>query len=168
MSATESKAENGRVPRFSIPYSLFPIRAIRRLFIFTILHSLFTIPASAAPMLAEVTTTEMGTWVFCLMGAAQLGLIILQIVTFTSKQRREVSFAGEPVDKEEFERRVERLERDNKAAWEKMERDRMECQASINDPIHGLGALKSAVDMNNQQVILLGAKLDRLIEKGRS
>ena len=118
-------------------------------------------------ILADTTTTEMGTWFFCLMGAAQLGLIVMQIATFNSKQRREVSFAGEPVDKKEFERRVEQLERESKAAWEKMEHDRMECQASINDPHHGLGALKAAVDMNNQQVVLLGAKLDRFIEKGR-
>jgi hypothetical protein len=118
-------------------------------------------------MLADASAAEMGTWVFCLMGAAQLGLIILQIVTFSSKQRREVTFAGDPVDKKEFERRVEHLENENKGVWEKMERDRMECQASINDPVHGLGALKSAVDMNNQQVVLMGAKLDRLMERGR-
>jgi hypothetical protein len=31
-------------------------------------------------MLAEVTTTEMGTWVFCLMGAAQLGTDTLAFI----------------------------------------------------------------------------------------
>jgi hypothetical protein len=74
-----------------------------------------------------------------------------------------------------MDRRVSRLEEDSAKIWGKMEADKAEMlragearaeklHGRINPIAEGMEGLKSAVDLNNQQTVLLGAKLDRLME----
>ena len=74
-----------------------------------------------------------------------------------------------------MDRRVCRLEEDSARIWAKMEADKAEmlragearCEKlhnRINPIAEGMEGLKSAVELNNQQTVLLGAKLDRLME----
>ena len=58
------------------------------------------------PILAEISNSELGTWLYGAATVAQLGATITVLITINSKQRREVSFAGEPVDRKEFDRHV--------------------------------------------------------------
>jgi len=74
-----------------------------------------------------------------------------------------------------LDRRVNRLEEDSAKIWAKMEADKSEILMAgelraeklhhrINPIAEGMEGLKSAVDLNNQQTVLLSAKLDRLME----
>jgi len=77
-----------------------------------------------------------------------------------------------------MDRRVTKLEEESARIWTKMEADKTEILKAgelraeklhhrINPIAEGMEGLKSAVDLNNQQTILLSAKLDRLIESGK-
>ena len=74
-----------------------------------------------------------------------------------------------------MDRRVCRLEEESVKIWAKMESDKTEILLAgearaeklhnrINPIAAGLEGLKSAVELNNQQTVLLSAKLDRLME----
>jgi hypothetical protein len=74
-----------------------------------------------------------------------------------------------------MDRRVCKLEEESMKVWTKMESDKTEILMAgalsaeklhnrINPIAEGMEGLKSAVDLNNQQTVLLGAKLDRLME----
>jgi hypothetical protein len=74
-----------------------------------------------------------------------------------------------------MDRRVCKLEEDSARIWAKMEADKSEILLAgelraeklhnrINPLAESMEGLRSAVDLNNQQTVLLGAKLDRLIE----
>jgi hypothetical protein len=75
-----------------------------------------------------------------------------------------------------LDKRVTKLEDDAAQIWAKMEADKTEILLAgemraeklhdrINPIAAGLEGLKSSVDLNNQQTVLLGAKLDRLMER---
>jgi hypothetical protein len=74
-----------------------------------------------------------------------------------------------------MDRRVSKLEEDSARIWGKMEADKTEILRAgelraeklhnrINPLAESLEGLKSAVELNNQQTVLFGAKLDRLME----
>jgi len=74
-----------------------------------------------------------------------------------------------------IDRRVCRLEEDSIKIWAKMEADKTEILLAgevraeklhnrINPIAEGMEGLKSAAELNNQQTVLLSAKLDRLME----
>ena len=78
-----------------------------------------------------------------------------------------------------MDRRVCRLEEDSAKIWAKMEADKTEILLAgearaeklhnrINPIAEGMEGLKSAVELNNQQTVLLSAKLDRLMEAKKS
>jgi hypothetical protein len=78
-----------------------------------------------------------------------------------------------------LDKRVTKLENDAVEVWAKMEADKTEILRAgelraeklhhrINPIAEGLEGLKSSVDLNNQQTVLLNAKLDRLIERKNS
>lgn len=57
-------------------------------------------------ILSDVTNSELGGWLYAAATVAQLAATITVLITVNSKQRREVTFAGEPVDKREFDRHL--------------------------------------------------------------
>jgi hypothetical protein len=78
-----------------------------------------------------------------------------------------------------MDRRVTKLEADSAAIWAKMEADKSEILLAgeqradklhqrINPIAAGMEGLKSAAEINHQQTILMGAKLDRLIENRKT
>lgn len=58
-------------------------------------------------MLADLSNSELGAWLYAAATVAQLAATLTVLITINSKQRREVSFAGAPVDKEDFEKHVQ-------------------------------------------------------------
>jgi hypothetical protein len=65
----------------------------------------------------------------------------------------------------EVTRRVEDLERDNKAVWEKMEADRIESKDAFIRLSETIGGLKSSVENISSQTSLLNLKLDNLTRR---
>lgn len=74
-----------------------------------------------------------------------------------------------------IDRRVCKLEEESMKIWAKMESDKTEILLAgevraeklhnrINPIAEGMEGLRSAADLNNQQTVLLSAKLDRLME----
>ena len=51
-----------------------------------------------------ITTSDLGAWLYSAATVAQLAATITVLVTINSKQRREVTFAGQPVDKAEYDK----------------------------------------------------------------
>jgi hypothetical protein len=138
-------------------------------------------------MIAEITTSELGTWLYGAATVAQLAATITVLVTINSKQRREVSFAGEPVDRKEFDKHVaenaaihsqlfakiggtERgLESRVMARMEKFETDTSETRRLMHQEMSAIGndvaALKKEAELANQRAFQMDSKIDRLIER---
>lgn len=57
-------------------------------------------------ILADLPNSELGAWLYAAATVAQLAATITVLITINSKQRREITFAGEAVDKREFDRHV--------------------------------------------------------------
>jgi hypothetical protein len=139
-------------------------------------------------ILSEISNSELGTWLYAAVTVAQLAATVTVLITINSKQRREVSFAGEPVDRKEFDRYVaenaanhsqlfakisgaERgVESRLMARLDKAETDSREFQRLVHQEITGIGndvaALKKETELGNQRACQMDSKIDRLI--GRS
>ncbi len=138
-------------------------------------------------ILAEITNSEMGTWLYAAVTVAQLAATITVLVTINSKQRREVSFAGEPVDRKEFDKHVaenaaihsqlfakiggaERgLEARVMTRLDKTEKDSRELRQLVHHEITAIGndvaSLKKEAELANQRACQMDSKIDRLIER---
>ena len=118
---------------------------------------------------------EIAAWLGCLAFAFMLfneGAKLVDRIRGRAPQppNEQLEFSVTAID-----RRVCRLEEDSAKIWAKMEADKTEILSAgearaeklhnrINPIAAGMEGLKSAVDLNNQQTVLLSAKLDRLME----
>jgi hypothetical protein len=140
-------------------------------------------------ILAEVTSSELGTWLYAAVTVAQLGATITVLVTINSKQGREVSFAGEPVDRKEFDKHVaedaavhsqlfariggaERgIESRLMTRVDKSEMDSRELRQLVHQEISAIGndvaALKKEAELANQHACQMDSKIDRLIVRNQ-
>jgi hypothetical protein len=140
-------------------------------------------------ILSEISAAELGTWVYALGTVIQIAATITVLVTINSKQKREVSFAGEPLDRKEFDRVVEEnttvhdqlfakiggVERglDNRMAgrMDKIEAESHASRRLMHQNISAIGndvaALKKEAELANQRAFQMDAKIDRLIERPR-
>jgi hypothetical protein len=140
-------------------------------------------------ILAEITNSELGTWLYAAVTVAQLAATITVLVTINSKQRREVSFAGEPVDRKEFDKHVaedaaihsqlfakiggaERgIETRVMTRLDKFETDWSESRRLVHQEITAIGndvaALKKEAELANQRACQMDSKIDRLIERNQ-
>jgi hypothetical protein len=140
-------------------------------------------------MIAEISASELGTWLYAAATVAQLAAIITVLVTINSKQRREVSFAGEPVDRKEFDKHVaedaaihgqlfakiggaERgIEARVMTRMDKFETDSKESRRLAHQEITAIGndvsALKKEAELANQRACQMDSKIDRLIERNQ-
>jgi hypothetical protein len=140
-------------------------------------------------MFADVTNSELGTWIYAAVTVAQLAGTITLLVTINSKQRREVSFAGEPVDRKEFDKHVaedaavhsqlfakiggaERgLELRLGTRMEKAESEARELRRLVHQEMSAIGndvaALKKEAELANQRAFQMDSKIDRLIERNQ-
>jgi hypothetical protein len=143
--------------------------------------------SSIIAIMAEISNSELGTWLYGAVIVAQLGATVTMLVTINSKQRREVSFAGEPVDRKEFDRHVSEditvhsqifariggaergIESRLMARLDKAEAESAELRRLVHQEISAVGndvaALKKAAELANQRACLTDAKIDRLIER---
>jgi hypothetical protein len=138
-------------------------------------------------ILAEITNSELGTWLYAAVTVAQLAATITVLVTINSKQRREVSFAGEPVDRKEFDKHVAEDEAVHSQLFakiggaergiesrvmtrlDKAELDSRELRRLVHQEITAIGndvaALKKEAELANQHACQMDSKIDRLIER---
>jgi hypothetical protein len=120
--------------------------------------------------------------------AAWLGCLAFALMLFNEGAKLADRIRGKtphpPNEQLEFsvtaiDRRVCRLEEESLRIWTKMEADKTEILLAgelraeklhnrINPIAEGMEGLKSAVDLNNQQTVLLSTKLDRLMEGRKS
>jgi hypothetical protein len=143
--------------------------------------------SSIIPIMAEISNTELGTWLYGAATVAQLGATITVLITINSKQRREVSFAGEPVDRKEFDRHVNEdmtvhsqlfariggaergIESRLTVRLDKTEAEAVELRRLVHQELVAVGndvaGLKKAAELANQRACLMDAKIDRLIER---
>jgi hypothetical protein len=56
---------------------------------------------------ATPTATQLGSWIVCFFAVLQGVFTVVLLVTINQKQKREVSFAGEAVDKKDFDRALQ-------------------------------------------------------------
>jgi hypothetical protein len=142
---------------------------------------------SIIPIVAEISNTELGTWLYGAATVAQLGATITVLITINSKQRREVSFAGEPLDRKEFDRHVNEdmtvhsqlfariggaergIESRLTVRLDKTEAEAAELRRLVHQELIAVGndvaGLKKAAELANQRACMMDAKIDRLIER---
>ncbi len=140
-------------------------------------------------IVSQLTSADLGTWMYALGSVIQIAATVTILVTINSKQKREVSFAGQPVDQKEFERMVA----ENSAVHDQLfakiggvERgldgrlgirlDKFEAESHasrrlMHQNISAIGndvaALKKEAELANQRAFQMDAKIDRLIERER-
>jgi hypothetical protein len=140
-------------------------------------------------ILAEISSSDLGTWMYALGSVIQIAATVTILVTINSKQRREVSFAGESLDRKEFDRLVaenatvhdqlfakiggvERgLDGRLAARMDKFEAESHESRRLMHQNVCAIGndvaALKKEAELANQRAFQMDAKIDRLIERQR-
>jgi hypothetical protein len=138
-------------------------------------------------IISDISNADLGAWVYALATIIQIASTIAILVTINSKQRREVSFAGEPVDRKDFDKHVadnaavhvqlfakiggaERgLESRLAARMDKFEAETKESRLLMHRDISAIGndvaALKKAAELANQRSVQMDGKIDRLIER---
>jgi hypothetical protein len=141
-------------------------------------------------MLADISNTELGTWVYALATVIQIAGTVAILVTINSRQRREVSFAGEPVDRKDLDKHLaenaavhsqlfariggaERgLECRLASRMDKFETDSKESRRLMHQDISAIGndvaALKKEAELANQRAFQMDSKIDRLIESKKA
>ena len=118
---------------------------------------------------------EIAAWLGCLAFGLMLfneGAKIVDRIRGRAPQppNEQLEFSVTAID-----RRVCRLEEESLRVWAKMEADKTEILLAgevraeklhnrINPIAEGMEGLRSAVELNNQQTVLLSTKLDRLME----
>lgn len=138
-------------------------------------------------IISDISTSELGAWVYGLATVIQIASTAAVLITINSKQRREISFAGETVDRKEFDRHladnvsvhnqlfakiggVERgLEARLSGRMDRFETESEQFRRLIHQTISAIGndvaALKTETAMANQRSVQMDAKIDRLIER---
>ncbi len=116
--------------------------------------------------------------------AAWLGCLAFALMLFNESSKLVDKIRGKsphpPNEQLEFsvsaiDRRVCRLEEESQRIWTRMEADKTEILLAgelraeklhnrINPIAEAMEGLKSAAELNHQQTVLLGAKLDRMLE----
>jgi hypothetical protein len=136
---------------------------------------------------SEISSTELGTWMYALGSVIQIAATVTILVTINSTQKREVSFAGEPVDKKDFDHlaaenaavhdqlfaKIGGVERglDGRLAGrlDKFEAEAIGSRRLMHQNISAIGndvaALKKEAELANQRAFQMDAKIDRLIER---
>ena len=137
-------------------------------------------------MFAEISNTDLGTWVYALATVIQIAGTLAILITINSRQKREVSFAGEPLDRKDFDKHlsenaavhnqlfariggVERgLESRLTARIDKFETESKESRLLMHQNISAIGndvaALEKEAELANQRAFQMDSKIDRLIE----
>ena len=138
-------------------------------------------------LISDISNADLGAWVYALATIIQIASTVAILITINSKQKREVSFAGEPVDRKDFDKHVaenaaihsqlfakiggaergleSRLaSRMDKFELESKESHRLvrECVSAISNDV---SALKKEAELANQRSLLMDGKIDRLIER---
>ncbi|HEY3860830.1 MAG TPA: hypothetical protein VGO59_02995 [Verrucomicrobiae bacterium] len=138
-------------------------------------------------MMSEISNAELGAWVYALATIIQIASTLAILITINSKQKREVSFAGEPVDRKDFDKHAgenaaihnqlfakiggaERgLESRLASRMDKFEGEYEQSRRLMHQHISAIGndvaALKKEAELANQRALQMDAKIDRLIEK---
>lgn len=140
-------------------------------------------------IIADISNSELGAWVYGLATVIQIASTIAILATINSKQRREITFAGQPVDQKDFDQHVaenaaihnqlfakiggvERgLESRLASRMDKFETEAEQSRRLIHQDINAIGndvaALKKEAELANQRALQMDAKIDRLIERPR-
>ena len=140
-------------------------------------------------IVSQLTSADLGTWMYALGSVIQIAATVTILVTINSKQKREVSFAGQPVEQKEFERLVAEnsavhdqlfakiggVERGlDGRLGDRLDKFEAESHASrrlMHQNISAIGndvaALKKEAELANQRAFQMDAKIDRLIERPR-
>jgi hypothetical protein len=138
-------------------------------------------------IISDISNADLGAWVYALATIIQIASTIAILITINSKQKREVTFAGEPVDRKEFDKHVaedaavhnqlfakiggaERgLESRLAARMDRFEAESKESRLLMHQDISAIGndvaALKKEAELANQRSLQRDAKIDRLIER---
>ena len=138
-------------------------------------------------IISDISNADLGAWVYALATIIQIASTIAILITINSKQKREVTFAGEPVDRKEFDKYAaenaiihnqlfakiggaERgLESRLAARMDKFEMESKESRQLMHQDISAIGndvaALKKEAELANQRSLQMDAKIDRLIER---
>jgi hypothetical protein len=136
---------------------------------------------------SDISNADLGAWVYALATIIQIASTIAILVTINSKQKREITFAGEPVERKEFDKHVlentavhnqlfariggaERgLESRLAARMDKSEAESQESRRLMHQDITAIGndvaALKKEAELANQRSLQMDSKIDRLIER---
>jgi xylose isomerase len=140
-------------------------------------------------LISDISNADLGAWVYGLATIIQIASTITILVTINSKQKREITFAGEPVDRKEFDKHVaenaavhsqlfakiggaERgLEFRLASRMDKFETESKESGRLMHQDISAIGndvaALKKEAELANQRALQMDSKIDRLIERPR-
>jgi|HubBroStandDraft_1064217.scaffolds.fasta_scaffold525321_2 hypothetical protein len=138
-------------------------------------------------IISDISNADLGAWVYALATIIQIASTIAILITINSKQKREVTFAWEPVDRKEFDKHVaedaavhnqlfakiggaERgLESRLAARMDRFETESKESRLLMHQDISAIGndvaALKKEAELANQRSLQMDAKIDRLIER---
>jgi hypothetical protein len=136
---------------------------------------------------SDISNADLGAWVYALATIVQIASTVAILITINSKQKREITFAGEPVDRKDFDKYVadnaavhiqlfakiggaERgLESRLAARMDKFETESKESNRLMHHDISAIGndvaALKKETELANQRSLQMDAKIDRLIER---
>jgi outer membrane murein-binding lipoprotein Lpp len=140
-------------------------------------------------IISDISNSELGAWVYGLATIIQIASTIAILLTINSKQKREVTFAGEPVDRKEFDKHVaentlihnqlfakiggaERgLESRLATRMDKFETETEQSRRLMHQDINAIGndvaALKKEAELANQRAFQMDTKIDRLIERNQ-
>jgi len=138
-------------------------------------------------IISDISNADLGAWVYALATIIQIASTIAILVTINSKQKREITFAGEPLDRKDFDKHVaenavvhhqlfakiggaERgLESRLAARMDKFETESKESRLLMHQDISAIGndvaALKKEAELANQRSCQMDSKIDRLIER---
>jgi len=170
------------VVKIPVPLCVLGVRPISRL------NPLGPIPNSLISMIiSDISNADLGAWVYALATIIQIASTIAILVTINSKQKREITFAGEPVDRKDFDKHVadnaavhnqlfakiggaERgLESRLATRMDRFETESKESRLLMHQDINAIGndvsALKKEAELANQRSLQMDAKIDRLIER---
>jgi hypothetical protein len=138
-------------------------------------------------IISDISNADLGAWVYALATIIQIASTVAILITINSKQKREVSFAGEPVDRKDFDKHVaenaavhsqlfakiggaERgLESRLASRMDKFELETKESHRLVREGVSAISndvaALKKEAELANQRSLLMDGKIDRLIER---
>jgi hypothetical protein len=138
-----------------------------------------------ASLFADATPAELGAWVYGLATVLQIASTIAILVTVNSKQKREVSFAGDPVDRKDFERHAAEdvavhnqlfaklggVERGAAATVKEYEISANESRRAMHTEIteikERVAGLESRTEMIDRRIVQIDSKLDHISERIR-